>query len=262
MKFKELDAKMRVFEEAHDFCVLPGVHMVARLDGRGFTRLTKETLTLDRPFDKRFQMAMGLTAAHVMDCGFRTVYAYSQSDEISLLLARDDVTYDRKMRKLLSVLAGEASSAFTRYIALEFGMANPDFVGGVFDCRICQLPRDEDVVDYFRWRQADAKRNARNAHVYWTLRDEGMTPRAADKQMATLDWNEKTQFLLDHGIDTEKLPEWMTHGTGFRWENFQKKGVDPRTGETKLATRRRVIHERLPEGDIYGQYIRDLLSSA
>ena len=33
MKFDELDAKMRVFETAHDFCVLPGMHMVARLDG-------------------------------------------------------------------------------------------------------------------------------------------------------------------------------------------------------------------------------------
>jgi len=31
-----------VFETAHDLCVLPGLHMVARLDGRGFTRLTKE----------------------------------------------------------------------------------------------------------------------------------------------------------------------------------------------------------------------------
>ena len=42
MKFDELDTKMRVFETAHDLCVLPGLFMVARLDGRTFTRLTKE----------------------------------------------------------------------------------------------------------------------------------------------------------------------------------------------------------------------------
>lgn len=42
MKFDELDDKMRVFETAHDLCVLPGIYMVARLDGRSFTRLTKE----------------------------------------------------------------------------------------------------------------------------------------------------------------------------------------------------------------------------
>ncbi|MDP7288124.1 MAG: guanylyltransferase, partial [Phycisphaerae bacterium] len=43
MKFDELDKKMRVYEAAHDFCVPPGVFIVARLDGRNFTRLTKET---------------------------------------------------------------------------------------------------------------------------------------------------------------------------------------------------------------------------
>ena len=42
MKFDDLDAKMRQFETAQDFYVLPGLFLVARLDGRGFTRLTKE----------------------------------------------------------------------------------------------------------------------------------------------------------------------------------------------------------------------------
>lgn len=261
MKFKELDAKMRVYEEAHDHCVLPGVYIVARLDGRNFTRLTKETLALRRPFDKRFQTAMGLTAAHVMGCGFRTTYAYTQSDEISMLLSADDATFERKTRKLLSVLAGEASAAFTRYLALGLGGDYDGVAIGVFDCRICQLPREQDVVDYFRWRQADAKRNARNAHVYWLLRDQGNTPSKADKLAASMDWSEKDAFLRENGIEPDTFPEWMTHGTGFRWETYSKEGVDPRTGEKKLATRRRVIHERLPDGDIYGQYIRDLLSS-
>ena len=34
MKFDDLDAKMRVYETSHDHCVLPGLYMVARLDGR------------------------------------------------------------------------------------------------------------------------------------------------------------------------------------------------------------------------------------
>jgi len=42
MKFDDLDARMRVFETAHDYLVLPGIYMVARIDGRNFTRLTKE----------------------------------------------------------------------------------------------------------------------------------------------------------------------------------------------------------------------------
>lgn len=40
MKFDDLDKKMRVFETTADLCVLPSMFMVARLDGRSFTRLT------------------------------------------------------------------------------------------------------------------------------------------------------------------------------------------------------------------------------
>lgn len=55
MKFDELDAKLRVFETAHDLCVLPGLFMVARLDGRTFTRLTKEAHKFEAPFDEHFR---------------------------------------------------------------------------------------------------------------------------------------------------------------------------------------------------------------
>ena len=47
MKFDELDFRMRVFEMAHDHCVLPGIHIVARIDGRSFTRLTKDVHVRD-----------------------------------------------------------------------------------------------------------------------------------------------------------------------------------------------------------------------
>ena len=54
MKFDELDDKLRVFETAHDLCVLPGIFMVARIDGRGFTRLTKEVHKFEAPYDVAF----------------------------------------------------------------------------------------------------------------------------------------------------------------------------------------------------------------
>ena len=42
MKFDDLDKRMRFYETTNDLCVLRGLHMVARIDGRGFTRLTRE----------------------------------------------------------------------------------------------------------------------------------------------------------------------------------------------------------------------------
>jgi tRNA(His) 5'-end guanylyltransferase len=64
MKFDELDARMRVYETAHDHCVLPGIYMVARLDGRSFTRLTRERHAFAAPFDERFRDLMLDTTEH------------------------------------------------------------------------------------------------------------------------------------------------------------------------------------------------------
>src|SRR5262245_28504924 len=114
MKFDELDERMRIFETAHDLCVLPGIYMGARLDGRNFTRLTKEIHQFEAPFDERFSDLMLAAVEHLMTAsGFRVVYGYTESDEISLLFDLDENRFQRKLRKLESVLAGEASAKFS-----------------------------------------------------------------------------------------------------------------------------------------------------
>jgi tRNA(His) 5'-end guanylyltransferase len=70
MKFDELDAQMRVYETAHDLCVLPEMYIVTRLDGRSFTRLTREIHSFAAPYDGRFRDYMVNTAQHLMNCGF------------------------------------------------------------------------------------------------------------------------------------------------------------------------------------------------
>lgn len=54
MKFDELDKRMRAFETGHDTLVLPEIFIVARIDGRGFTRLTKKFISLSRPMMSGF----------------------------------------------------------------------------------------------------------------------------------------------------------------------------------------------------------------
>ena len=66
MKLDELDTQMRVFETAHDDCVLPDIYMVARLDGRSFTRLTKDVHEFEAPFDPKFRDLMLGTAENLM----------------------------------------------------------------------------------------------------------------------------------------------------------------------------------------------------
>lgn len=73
MKFDDLDRQMRVYEQSLDQYILPDMYIVARLDGRSFTRLTKEIMQFEAPFDEHFRDMMILTVKAVMNCGFRIV---------------------------------------------------------------------------------------------------------------------------------------------------------------------------------------------
>lgn len=250
MKFDELDQKMRVFETAHDHCVLPGLYMVARLDGRSFTRLTREVHKFAAPFDERFRDYMVATTAHLMTCGFRVLYGYTQSDEISLLFHPDEETFGRKLRKYDSILAGEASAKFSLLLGSLAG----------FDSRISQLPTVELVVDYFRWRSEDAHRNALNAHCYWLLRKEGYSVGKATSALEGLSVAAKNELLFQRGIHFNELPSWQKRGVGLSWETYDKIGFNPVTGEQTLTQRRRIKQDlALPMKEAYAQFIRALL---
>jgi len=250
MKFTDLDKRMRVFETAHDHCAMPGLYLVARLDGRSFTRLTKDVHKFDAPFDVRFRDLMTTTAAHVMQCGVKALYGYTESDEISILLGPDEGMFGRKLRKLNSVLAGEASARFS----LELGAV------GCFDCRISQLPRVQDVVDYFRWRSEDAHRNALNSHCYWTLRRNGQTPRQATSALSGRSNAYKNELLFSNGLNFNDVPSWQKRGVGLHWAYHEIEGVDPRTGATTQAARRRLVTDlELPMKAAYGEFIRKFL---
>lgn len=253
MNFDVLDTRMRVFEESHDQCVLPGIFMIARLDGRGFTGLTKERHKFEAPFDERFRDMMITTAEHVMTAGVRSVFGYTQSDEISILLHRNCDAFSRKLRKLNSVLAGEASARFSLLLG--------DI--GVFDCRISQLPSTQDVVDYFRWRQEDAGRNALNAHCYWLLRKEGKSVTEATTAIEGLSVSAKNELLFARGINFNDLPNWQKRGMGLLWESLDKQGLNPVTGETTTARRRRIARLMdLPRGVDYTALLSQAVAAA
>jgi tRNA(His) 5'-end guanylyltransferase len=253
MKFDDLDKKMRAFETARDAYVVPQMFMVARIDGRGFTRLTKEVHKFEAPYDERFRDHMIATTDHLMNCGFRVVYGYTQSDEISLLLHRDETLFDRKLRKLTSVLAGEASARFT----LSLGAV------ACFDCRICELPNKQLVIDYFRWRSEDALRNALNAHCYWLLRKQGASVSEATTRMLGLSVSDKNELLFSHGVNFAKLPAWQRRGIGLYWENYDKEGKNPKTGATTKTSRRRIkVDMDLPIKEAYADFMQKLVSAA
>jgi len=242
MKFDEFDRQMRIYEQSLNQVILPDMYIVARLDGRSFTRLTKETCQFDAPFDVRFRDLMLNTVYHLMDCGFRIVYVFTESDEISLLFHPDENTFARKTRKLNTTLAGEASASFS----LSLGSI------ATFDCRIIPLPNLERVGGYFVWRQEDAHRNSLNGYCYWTLRKEGMSQKQAASMLEGKSVSYKNELLFQRGINYNDIPCWQKRGIGVYYMDVEKEGYNPVTKENTMAKRRRLITDyELETGEKY-----------
>ena len=228
MKFDDLDRQMRVYEQSMDQFVTPGNYIIARLDGRSFTRLTKEVCRFEAPFDEKFRDMMISTVKSLMsDAGMKIEYGHTESDEISLLFSSDADAFGRKVRKLNSVLAGMASAEFSLLLGRP----------GVFDCRIIPLPNKDLIVDYFRWRMEDAHRNSLNSWCYWTLRKEGVSATEASRQLEGKSIAFKNELLFQRGINYNDLPSWQKRGVAVFWDKVEKEGFNPVTNQKVTATR-------------------------
>lgn len=253
MEFDILDNRMRSFEKSLDRNIPQDIYLLARLDGHGFTRLTKKEWSLERPFDIKFRDIMVETLKHIMGTDFRIIFGYTQSDEISLLFHPKDELFNRRERKLLTILSGEASAFFSLQAERL----------GVFDCRLIPLPSLDDVIDYFRWRQEDSHRNSLNGHCYWALRNNGQSAAEATKMIKTMSNPEKRDLLLKYGIDYAFLPSWQRHGVCAYFQMQNRMGYNPKT-KTEIPCQRKVLNVdyEMPVGENYSSLLTRIITTS
>jgi tRNA(His) 5'-end guanylyltransferase len=248
MKTDDLEKRMRAGECYHLLRVPPGSFIVVRVDGRSFSRFTERAT--EKPFDPRFHEWMVETARALL-VSLHAIYAYTESDEISVLLPRGADIFDREVEKLVALSAGRASGTFS----LACGEAVE------FDARLWVGAREQDVVDYFRWRQLDATRCALHGWCYWTLRGAGKSVKEATRRLEHATVAAKNELLFAHGINFNDVPTWQRRGTGVYWEKFEKDGFNPKTRATVKTTRRRiVVNDELPMKDKYSLFVRQFAS--
>ncbi|UBV45358.1 hypothetical protein LAJ19_19675 (plasmid) [Deinococcus taeanensis] len=241
------EARLRALEYYHNLKIVPGAWVVLRVDGRGFSRFTQERF--DKPFDDRFGRLMVTTAQALLE-EFQGIYAYTESDEISVLFPPSWTMFDREVEKLVSLSAATASATFT----LACGER------ATFDSRVWIGVTEQDVLDYFRWRQSDATRCALNGWAYWTLRQEGASVAEATQTLERQTTAFKNELLYQRGINFNELPAWQRRGVGLYWETYDKEGMNPLTGQRVLAQRRRVKVDRdLPMKDEYSAFLQTRL---
>jgi tRNA(His) 5'-end guanylyltransferase len=220
----KLDERMRFYEqaEAGRLC-MPGVPIMARLDGRNFASYT---LGLEKPFDRGFRTLMIRTTRALVDQSGARV-GYTQSDEITLLFYSDNfesqVYFNGKIQKMVSILASIATLEFNN--GVQRWLPNHDRSNPHFDCRVWQVPTLEEAANCFLWREQDCTRNS--------------------VEMAARTYFSHKQL---HGKNTKEMQEMLFKEHGVNWNDYEpmfKRGTYIQKREIS-RTLSEEEHERIP----------------
>lgn len=194
--YTEFDTRMKSYEEK--IFLKEKTPVIIRIDGKAFHTYTRGI----SPFNEELSQAMAETAIHLCQNIQGSDCAYTQSDEISILLRDWDreetqMWFAGNLQKIVSISASLATAKFNSIYISRNGSS------ALFDSRAFNVPF-YDVWNYFIWRQADCKRNSIStlARTFFS-----------QKQLDGVSSEEKKQrLLLEKSIDWDKLPNWKKLG--------------------------------------------------
>ena len=205
MKYKRDDFgnRMKAYEKLSESVLIPNLPIVVRLDGKGFSKYTKK---MKRPYDEVLSNLMSDTCVHLMGKYSHIVCAYTQSDEITLIMKNEydkPVEFNGRLQKLCSILAGETSSFFA-VNASKLGL-NETNQYPVFDCRIFNVPSWIEASNVILWREQDASKNSVQMLGQHNF---------SHKQLHGLKGNQiQEKLLLEKDINWNDYPTFFKRGT-------------------------------------------------
>lgn len=196
--------------------------LVMRMDGKGFSKFTS---SMQKPFDIRFSRAMITATRNITQTDAPVMFAYTQSDEISLIFnhtsENGQVWFGGQVQKLVSTTAAMATAFFNAEMAREFG---PDKIG-FFDSRVALASASEEEVGrYLQWRKDDAVKNSISMlahHEFGTSRLKGVSTRGRLQMLvdAGRSWDNNTPTeakagTLIYPINREEKVTYTRRDTG------------------------------------------------
>lgn len=219
-----LGDRMKTYERAGQQHLLPRSPVIIRVDGKAFHTFCKRVEKTDDPslktgpFSQKLHDVMMNTAFAMCEQMQNATVAYTQSDEISILL-RDWDKFETQqwfggnLQKIVSV-SGAMAAAYFNYFLQKFfkydeeghiSYVTPQHVHAVplFDARVFNLPREE-VTNYFIWRQKDAARNSINmlARFYFS-----------HKELHGKNVSQVQEMLFqEHGVNWNNISTWQKRG--------------------------------------------------
>lgn len=209
-----LAKRMKSYEAlAKSFVTSDGLIMM-RLDGKKFSKYTSK---FKRPFDEGFIEDMNELAKFLCSNIQGAILGYVQSDEISIFIwnkgkTESQIWFNGEIDKMESISASWAGGEFNRLRLLRECSSKEDnklsleeiqnFKFAAFDSRVFELPNEQEIVNYFIWRQKDFIRNS--------ISTVGRTYLKTNLEYKTsLDIKE---MLLENGIDWNNFPQDQKYG--------------------------------------------------
>jgi tRNA(His) 5'-end guanylyltransferase len=182
---------------------IPGLPVLIRIDGRGFSRWTRD---LEYPFDPRLQeLRVRTTMSLMQDLG--AIFGYCQSDEISLVLwaqnpMKQSLFSDGKFQKLVSLSASMTTAYFNNFVSEIL----PEKLGKIamFDSRVWQVPSKEEAVNAILWRELDASKNSISQAARSVY---------SPNQIFGKNSSELQDMLFQKGINWNDYPTWAKRGS-------------------------------------------------
>lgn len=163
-----LGDRLKGFYENRTRFYLPRkTYSILRIDGKTFHNWTKG---LKRPFDPWLMDIMDETTKELCSKIQGSVFAYTQSDEINILIIDFDPSgkklttaawFDGNIQKMSSVGASLTTAIFNNIILEQY---DDDYIRdhgfATFDARVFTIPDPIEVYNLFVWRQQDNYKNA------------------------------------------------------------------------------------------------------
>jgi tRNA(His) 5'-end guanylyltransferase len=138
-------------------------YTIVRVDGKAFHSYLRNA---DKPFDSDFMCAMDQVTRFLCRELQGSVFAYTQSDEISVLLqdfesVQTEPWFGGNVQKMASIAASLATAKFNWFMGGLNVVRESEFgVMAMFDARVFTIPDPVEVANYFVWRQRDAVRTS------------------------------------------------------------------------------------------------------
>ena len=211
-----------------------GQYCIIRVDGRAFHTFTRAFRSKDVPFSPISGGARKAALEALID-EFQPIVAYSQSDEITLVIEPHKVTFSRKVSKLNSIAASVATAYFNAHIRDNHGKVSNK--PAVFDARSYGVPTVDHAAMVLLWRQIDGIRNSISTlarSVYSNAQLDGKTGDEKINMMADKDlfWDElrydlKYGLIAYRGVREINLtddPEYLAGLPEKAIENIRKSG--------------------------------------